>query len=129
LRLSIADLADAERDAIVDAVRRGILDRGLTDADRARLASGVPLADVVPDALVRAISTLATDRGDSVVARVLDLADLAEEMSIALPYDAQTTFARVRGDLAGAPMLLASVARRLGFAAPERPAPRALTPA
>jgi hypothetical protein len=129
LRFSIADLADVERDAIVDAVRRGILDRGLTDADRARLASGVPLADVVPDALVRAVATLATDRGDTAVARVLDLADLAEEMSIALPYDAQTTFARVRGDLAGAPMLLASVARRLGFAAPERPAPRALTPA
>jgi hypothetical protein len=129
LRLSMADLPEAERDAIVDAVRRGILDRGLTDADRSRLASGVPLADVVPDALVGAVATLATDRGDAAVARVLDLADLAEEMEIAIPYDAQTTFARVRGELAGAPMLLASIAQRLGFAAPERPALRALTPA
>ena len=129
LRLSMADLPEAERDAIADAVRRGVLERGLTDADRSRLASGVPLADVVPDALVRAVATLATDRGDAAVARVLDLADLAEEMEIAIPYDAQTTFARVRGELAGAPMLLASIAQRLGFAAPERPAPRALTPA
>jgi hypothetical protein len=129
LRLSMADLPEAERDTIMDAVRRGILDRGLTDADRSRLASGVPLANVVPDALVRAVATLATDRGDAAVARVLDLADLAEEMEIAIPYDAQTTFARVRGELAGAPMLLASIAQRLGFAAPERPAPRALTPA
>jgi hypothetical protein len=129
LRLSVPDLPDTERDAIVGEVRRGILDRGLTDADRARLASGVALADVVPEALVRAVDTLATDRGDAAVARVLDLADLAEEMEIAIPYDAQTTFARVRGELAGAPMLLASIAQRLGFAAPERPAPRALTPA
>jgi hypothetical protein len=129
LRLSLADLPEGERDAIVDAVRRGILDRGLTDADRSRLASGVPLADVVPEALVRAVNTLANDRGDEAVGRVLDLADLAEEMALALPYDAQTTFARVRGEFAGAPMLLASIARRLGFTAPERVAPRALTPA
>ena len=129
LRLSVADLPEAERDAIVGAVRRGILARGLTDADRARLASGGALADVVPGALVRAVATLANDRGDAAVARVLDLADLAEELAIAIPYESQTTFARVRGDLAAAPMLLASVARRLGFAAPERPAPRALTPA
>ena len=129
LRLSIADFADVERDAILDAVRRGILDRGLGDADRARLASGAELADVLPGALVRAVAALASDRGDAAVGRVLDLADLAEEMSIGLPYDAQTTFAKVRGDLAGASMLLASVARRLGFAAPERPASRALAPA
>ena len=129
VRLSLADLADSEQDVILDAVRRGVLDRGLSDADRARLASGVPLADVVPDALVRVVATLATDRSDAAVARVLDLADVAEELSIAVPYEAQTTFARVRGDLAGAPMLLASVARRLGFAVPERTAPRALTPA
>ena len=115
-RFTLRDLADADRDAIEDALRRRILAHALDDATRARLALGATLTDVLPEVLRDAVATLATDRSASAVARVLDLADLAEAEGVEIAFEAQTAFARVRGESAGGATLLAPVAERLGFA-------------
>ena len=126
VRLTITDIADADRASILGAVRQGILDRGLDDATRASLTAGAALVDVLPNAMLGAVTALATDRSPAAVARVLDLADLADEEGLPSSYDVQTAFARVRGDLAAGPMRLAPVATRLGFAPPARPVQRAV---
>ena len=127
-RLTLDDIPGTEREALLAAARSDIVARSLDANERARLAAGDLPADVLPNALLRAVNALSADRGAAAVARVLDLADMAEELGTGIPYDVQTAFARVRGELAGAPMLLAPVAQRLGFAPRDRPAERALSP-
>ena len=128
-RLALGDLLDADREAIERALRRRIVVKALGDDARARLAAGTPLAEVVPGALLDAVAALARDRSAPAVARVLDLADLAEAEGVDVTFDAQTAFARVRDEMAGGSMLLAPVAERLGFKSPSalgaRPSARA----
>ena len=114
-RLTIDDVPEAERVALDGAVRRAMLARSLDDAERARLAAGGDVADVLPDALVRTVAALGSDRSPAAVARVLDLLDLLDETGLAVPFDAQTAFARVREELAGGGIVLAGVAERMGF--------------
>ena len=126
-RLTIDDIPGTEREALLVALRTDILARSLDADEHARLAAGERAADVLPNALLRAVAALGNDRGTTAVARVLDLADLVDDLGGGVPYDVQTAFARLRSELAGAAMLLAPVAQRLGFAPRDRPAERALS--
>jgi len=116
VRLTIEDVPDAERAQLDALVRRAMLGRALDDAERSRLAAGREIAEVVPEALVRVVAALGSDRSPAAVARVLDLLDFLAETGLAVPFDAQTAFARVREELAGGAVVLAGVAERLGFA-------------
>ena len=115
-RFTLADLPEPARTAILGALRQQLLDASLGADERARLLAGAALADVLPSALLRAVRALATDRTAAAAGLVLDLLDLLEELGVAVPYDVQTTFARVRDDLAGPGAILPAIALRLGFA-------------
>lgn len=126
-RLTIDDVPDAERVALFAAVQAAILGRSLDEPARSRLVAGVPLEQILPNAMLLAVEALSNDRGATAVARVLDLADLVEDLGGRIPYDVQTAFARLRAELAGSTMLLSPIAQRLGFAPRDRPAERALS--
>lgn len=123
LSLMIDDVPESARLALEIALRQCITTDSLDSASLANVAEGVDLFDVVPRALLHAVNALGTDRGWRAVARVLDLLDLADDVGVVNLFEAQNSFARIRADFAGAPMLLAPIAHRLGFAAPARPAP------
>jgi hypothetical protein len=103
----------------MEALRAELIARCFTPGERARLARGATdVSRLAADALTRAVAALAEDRSARAVAAVRDLADLLALQGLHVPFDAQTTFARVRArsgsrDAAA----LATVARRLGFAA------------
>lgn len=122
ISLTIDDIPESARLALDSALRRRIIIDALDSASRTSVAEGAELRDIVPRSLLHAVNALGTHRGPHAVARVLDLLDLAEELGLATPLEAQNAFARIRGDFAGAAILLAPVAHRLGFAAPARPA-------
>jgi len=117
-RMTLADVPEALRAAIEEGVRRATVASAIDDEGRARIATGDPLADVLPGVLRRAVRTLDAHphRDPAAVARVLDLLDLLEEHGVDVPFDAQTAFARVRESLAGPSIALAGIAARLGFA-------------
>ncbi len=121
-RLTPADRPERTRAALERAIRCRTVSTDFDAASRARLAAGDPLGEVVPGALLHAVSALATSRAAPAVRRVLDVLDLAEELDVGIPYDVQTAFARVRDELAGGALLLGPVASRLGFATRARPA-------
>ena len=116
--LGVADLPERYRDLVVEALRAELIARCFTPGERARLARGAAeVSRLAADALTRAVAVLAEDRSARAVAAVCDLADLLALQGLHVPFDAQTTFARVRarsGSRGAA--ALATVARRLGFA-------------
>jgi alpha-amylase/alpha-mannosidase (GH57 family) len=117
--LGVADLPERYREPVMEALRAELIARCFTPGERARLARGATdVSRLAADALTRAVAALAEDRSARAVAAVRDLADLLALQGLHVPFDAQTTFARVRArsgsrDAAA----LATVARRLGFAA------------
>jgi uncharacterized protein DUF3536 len=121
VRLGLDDLPEHYRTPVVAALRAELIRRRLSADERARLAAGTAdVSRLAAAALVRAVASLARDRSARAVAAVLDLADLLALQGLHVPFEAQTTFARVRaraGPRAAA--ALATVAHRLGFA--DRP--------
>lgn len=117
-RLGLDDLPEGYRTPLVAALRTELIERRLSAGDRARLAAGeAELSRVAALALTRAVAALARDRSAKAVAAVFDLADLLDLLEQHIPFDAQTTYARLRADAGpGAAAALAPVGRRLGFA-------------
>jgi alpha-amylase/alpha-mannosidase (GH57 family) len=118
VRLELDDLPERYRLPVVAALRAEVIARRLSSAERAQLAAGsADLSRLAAAALSRAVAALADDRSRSAVAAVFELADLLALQGLHVPFDAQTTFARVRERVGprGA-AALAAVARRLGFA-------------
>ena len=117
-RLGLEDLPEHYRTPVVGGLRAELIARRLSADERARLAAGrADVSRLAATALVRAVASLAQDRSARAVAAVFDLADLLALQGLHVPFDAQTTLARVRaraGPRAAA--ALAPVARRLGFA-------------
>ena len=113
----LAALPEVSRDLIVARLRREVMDLWLTDAEEAAVCGGTPPAAVLERALARAIAALEADTGSIATAQVLDLLDLAELWETPVPFDAQTTFAELRGRAPpDARARLATIADRLGFA-------------
>ncbi len=116
--LGLDDLPERYRDSILAALRARLIARRLPSGERAQLAAGAAdVSRLAAAALSRAVEVLARDRSPSAVAAVFDLADLLALQGLHVPFDAQTTFVRVRaraGPRSAA--ALAAVARRLGFA-------------
>lgn len=117
-RLGLDDLPEGYRMPLVAALRAELVERRLSGVDRARLAAGeAELPRLAALALTRAVAALARDRSAKAIAAVCDLADLLELLEQHIPFDAQTTFARLRADAGpGAAAALAVVGHRLGFA-------------
>lgn len=117
-RLGLDDLPEGYRVPLVAALRAELVERRLSAADRARLAAGeAELPRLAALALTRAVAALARDRSAKAIAAVCDLADLLGLLEQHIPFDAQTTFARLRADAGpSADAALAGVGRRLGFA-------------
>lgn len=110
VQLGLPDLPERPRLAIVAALRRQLIERCFTAAERTELAGGAAdLAHVAARALLRAVSALEHDQSARAVAAVRDLADLFELQGLHIPFDVQTEFDRIR---AQAPP---DVAWRLGF--------------
>jgi hypothetical protein len=116
--LGLDDLPERYRVPIVAALRTELIARRLSSGERAQLAAGAAdVSRLAAAALSRAVARLAQDRSRSAVDAVFDLADLLALQGLHVPFDAQTTFVRVRaraGPRSAA--ALAAVARRLGFA-------------
>jgi hypothetical protein len=117
-RLGLDDLPEHYRSAIVAALRAELIARRLSKDERARLAAGAAdVSRLAAAALVRAVASLAKDRSPRAVAGVFDLADLLALQGLHVPFEAQTTLARVRARVGPrAAAALAPVAHRLGFA-------------
>jgi hypothetical protein len=118
VRLGLVDLPESYREPVVDALRAELIARCLTADERARLARGATdVSRLAAVALTRAVAMLAQDWAPDAVATVVDLADLLALEGRHVPFDAQTTFARVRARAGGAAAAaLEPVAHRLGFA-------------
>ena len=117
IAVKLSDVPERARHAVELALRRAVVHRLLDPDERALLAAGeATLAALVEAALVRAVQRLALDASPAAQARVHGLADLAESTGGAVPADAQTMLARVRG-VVGLEVRerLAPVAWRLGF--------------
>lgn len=115
--LGVADLAEPQRHAVGMALRLAVMDRWLGPGAReAVLAGDATLAEVVTQALVRAVAALDGDPTAEASEQVNDLADLLEFFGRTVPFDAQTIFARLRegADPARA-RALAPLTVRLGF--------------
>ena len=118
VRLGLDDLPEHYRTSVVAALRTDLIARRLSRDERTRLAAGaVDVSRLAAAALVRAVASLAKDRSARAVAAVFDLADLLALQGLHVPFEAQTTLARVRARVGprGA-AALAPVAHRLGFA-------------
>ena len=117
-RLGLDDLPEHYRTPIVAAFRAELIARRLSRDERARLAAGAAdVSRLAAGALVRAVASLARDRSPRALAAVFDLADLLALQGLHVPFDAQTTLARVRARVGPrAAAALAPVAHRLGFA-------------
>ncbi|HUL04363.1 MAG TPA: DUF3536 domain-containing protein [Gemmatimonadales bacterium] len=110
-RLTLADLPERQRVAVVAALRWEIIESCFTSDERAELATGgADLAHVTGAALLRAVSALEHDQSPDAVRAVCDLADLLYLQNLHVPFDVQTEAYRLR---ASAPP---EVIRRLGFA-------------
>jgi hypothetical protein len=116
-RLELDGLPEPYRFPVVAALRAEVIQRRLTPEERAQIANGsAEAAAVVARALVRAVSALGRDHSAAAVAAVIDLADVLELYGRTVPFDAQTTFARIR--TTASPQVtsaLTPVAARLGF--------------
>ena len=116
-RLGLADLPERYRSAVVAEFRRELVERCLAPDETQLLASGAAdLTRVAARALERAVAALEHDRSPRALVAVNDLADLLHLEGSHIPFDAQTTFYRIRR--ASAPEQRASldpVAWRLGF--------------
>jgi len=109
-RLTIPDLPERQRVAVVAALRWEIIERCFTADERAELATGgADLTHVAARALLRAVAALEHDQSPDAVGTVTDLADLLHIQGMHIPFDVQTEAYRVRGS---AP---AEVTWRLGF--------------
>jgi hypothetical protein len=109
-----ADLSEAVREGVHHAFRHDALQRWLDPIDLAAMADGAGLADILGDALTRAIDDL--DGGGHSAERAVALLELFSQTGRAIPYDAQTRFYQLwtanvkpRADWQG-------LAHRLGFA-------------
>jgi hypothetical protein len=116
--LGLDDLPERYRVPIVAALRADLIARRFSSRERAQLAAGAAdVSRLAAAALTRAVAALDRDRSRSAVAAVFDLADLLALQGLHVPFDAQTTFERVRARAAPrSAAALAEVARRLGFA-------------
>jgi hypothetical protein len=120
MRLGLDDLPEYYRSPVVAAIRAELIARHLNAEERGRLAAGAAdVSRLAAAALTRAVAALAHDESPAAVAAVSELADLLALQGLHVPFEAQTTFARVR-DAAGprAATVLEPVGRRLGFATP-----------
>lgn len=111
---ALADLPERARHATTPQLVHEIVDLWLTEEEAAQLSRGVPLAPIAAGALLRAVVALADDASAMAVAQALDLTDLVELLGQAVPFDVQTAFHRIRPGVD--PMVVAPLARRLGFA-------------
>jgi alpha-amylase/alpha-mannosidase (GH57 family) len=110
VQLGLSDLPERPRLAIVAALRRQIVERCFTAAEKTELTTGAAdLPHVTARALLRAVSALEHDQSARAVAAVRELADLLDLQGLRIPFDVQTEFHRIR---AHAPP---DVAWRLGF--------------
>ncbi len=119
-RLALAGLTEPEGDVISRALVAAIAERTLTAGERETICEGrASLEEAVERGLLARIEGLARDRSDAARAAALDCLDLLELAGRAVPFDAQTAFARVRASLPVAEAQgLAVLAERLGFSAP-----------
>jgi hypothetical protein len=117
-RLGLPDLPERYRRPIIAALRAELVERALAPDERASLAAGdEDLLHVATRGLLRATAALEQDRSSRAIAAVTDLADLLDLQGGHIPFDVQTTFARIRAALPAKQVAeLAPVASRLGFA-------------
>jgi hypothetical protein len=117
-RLGLRDLPEWHRLAITGRLREELVARALPAEERRLLAKGEgDLTHLAEQALERAVAALEHDQSPAALAAVVDLADLLELQGRTVPFDAQTTFYRIR--VAAPPPVAAAlspVAWRLGFA-------------
>ena len=120
VRLPLADLTEREREGVTRAVMASLARRVLDAGEGAALCEGrASLRDVLAHGLPARLAALRDDRSPAARAAVLDLLDLLDLVGGAVPFEAQTVFARVRDTLPAAEaQSLSVVARRLGFSAP-----------
>ncbi len=129
--LGLADLPERHRSVIVAALRRDLIRRVLSDAEREQVANGdVSVQQVTLRALAGAVRALADDQAPATIQRVSDLLDLLERTGGGVPYDVQTDFQHIRTTLPlEQAQLLAPIAWRLGFAEAATEAGHATTSA
>jgi alpha-amylase/alpha-mannosidase (GH57 family) len=110
-RLTLADLPERQRSAVVGALRREIIAHRFTPAEVTELTTGAAdLPHVAARALLRAVTALEHDQSVAASGAVCDLADLLQLQNLHIPFDVQTEFSRIRAKVPR------EVARRLGFA-------------
>jgi hypothetical protein len=114
--VGLRDLPDAAQEILLARIRADLVETWLTGAERRAVSEGAPLATTVEHALEDAVAGLAAD-GAAGMERVFGLLDLLELLGHPVPFDAQTTFYRVRAGLpAERARSLEPVGHRLGFA-------------
>ncbi len=115
--LGFDDLPERQQRAVRVALRQELIERRIAPALRIAVVSGgADLPRVAGQALVEAVSRLGQDQSPAALAAVNDLADLLELFGLTVPFDAQTTFSRIRSAVSpNAAAQLAPAAERLGF--------------
>jgi alpha-amylase/alpha-mannosidase (GH57 family) len=118
VRVPLELFPECPRDAVRAALRRRLVTRWLAPEQTNVVALGdARLSDVVTGALMQAISALAGSAPPEQAGRVEGLADLLELLGHPVPFDAQTSFGRIRGQAGPArAAALTPIGRRLGFA-------------
>ena len=114
--VGLTDLPESAQERLRPRLRTILADAWLSAEERRAIAEGAPFAPAVEQALEHAIADLVADHA-AVAERVHALADLLELIGHPVPFDAQTTFCRVRASLpAERARSLDALGHRLGFA-------------
>jgi hypothetical protein len=120
LHLHTADLPERDRFVVAKTLRRGLAEELLSADALDRVATGdATLSDSARIALTHAVAELEHQLDDDRVARVLGLIDLVELLGATIPFDAQTSFYRLRESLGQTDgERVAAIGVRLGFTRP-----------